>query len=101
MGIIQFVKVSIEYNQMMDQAQRLEDAADQCSEAAAKIRSKTADMLDNWQGDAATAMFQKLVDILKESNAIQQELRTAAAQLRRKAEAIKSVDDSAASSLGK
>ncbi len=97
MGLINFVEINIEYSEMISQAKKLDDAADCCSIAASKISAQTAEMLNNWKGEAAEAMFLKLVEMLKETNSIQSELRSAASRLRNKAEALKSVDDSAAS----
>lgn len=92
MGIVQFIQINVEYNEMIAQAKRLEDAADECSEAASRISAKTADMLEHWKGETAEATFLKLVEMLKETNFIQQELREAAAKLRRQAEQFKAVD---------
>jgi len=85
-------KTKTDYQQMITQARRLEDAADICEGAASTLSRKTADLLRNWQGQAAEAMNAKLADMLNENNAIARELREKAAWLRRRVREIQEAD---------
>ena len=99
MGIIGSVQISIDYAQLMAQAKRLEEAADTCDEGTVRLRSRINDISGYWKGEAADAMYLKLVELYKQNIALQQELRDAAAQVRHTAESIKQKDDSAAASI--
>lgn len=100
MGILKnAVKISIEYDQLITQAMRLEKAADTCGEGGSRLLRQLNELLSHWQGEAAEAMFLKLTELYKGSIALQRELQEKATQLRQIAEAIKWADDSTAAEI--
>lgn len=99
MGIINSIRISIDYDNLMAQARRLEQAADTCGEGSSRLLAQLNEMGTYWQGEAADAMDGKLTELYKGNIRIQKELREEAARIRRIAESIKSVDDGMAAEI--
>lgn len=99
MNIKKSIQISIDYEKLKTQANRLEKAADTCGEGSAKLLKQINEMLSYWQGEAAEAMFLKLTELYRGNIFIQQELREKAAQLRQIADTIMWADESAAAEM--
>lgn len=99
MGIVDSIRINIDYSRLMKQATQLERAADTCGEGSSRLLSRLDDMRSYWQGEAADAMFLKLTELYRGNIKIQQDLRNEAARVRRIAESIKQVDDSIAAEI--
>jgi len=85
-----------DYDKVMELVTKLETAANHLSEANEKIVAASADMTvaeDNWRGASADKMFEASVALLKENNAILDDLKLTIFKLKVKAEEIKNADD--------
>lgn len=99
MSIKKSIQISIDYDNLKTQANRLEKAADTCGEGSAKLQKQINEMLSYWQGESAEAMFLKLTELYRGNIFIQQELREKAAKLRQIADTIMWADESTAAEI--
>ena len=91
--------ISIDYENCMEQARRLDQFAEDCEREARSAQSTSGDIADRWKGNAGVAMSEKYKIWGNEQLAIADEMHSVAAQIRSTAESIKQADEEAAARI--
>ncbi len=91
--------ISLDYADALLQVSRLENAADQCDDAAKAVKSAYSEVCNSWEGAAAEVFKQKLKEWERENSDIEDELYTIAKRIKKVAQSIKEADERAAASF--
>ena len=93
------VTISIDYDNCMEQARRLDQFADECDRQAESAVNTSGDIADRWKGNSGIAMSEKYKTWSSDQRAIAEEMHAVAAEIRNTAQAIKDADEAAAARI--
>ena len=91
--------ISIDYYNTIRQANKLDNAAEQCEDAERAANKAYAEICENWGGEAAEAFKAKLEEWKRENNRLKEECRELARTIKKIAKEIKEADEAAANAI--
>lgn len=94
--MLEEIMISIDYANAIRQANKLNEIADECSEIINSLKTITDKLKDYWDGEAANAFIEKLIESQKQNAKIKSEINDTAQLIKNVANAIKRADEEAA-----
>lgn len=91
--------ISIDYLDAIRQANKLNNAAEQCEDAQRAANKVYTEVCENWSGEAADAFKAKIEEWKKENNRVMEECRDIAQLIKMVAKKIKEADEAAARTM--
>ena len=91
--------ISIDYFDAIRQANKLNNAAEQCEDAERAANKVYAEVCENWSGEAADAFKAKIEEWKKENKRVMEECRDIAQLIKMVAKQIKEADEAAARAM--
>ena len=88
--------ISIDYSNAIRQANKLNEAANECNEIIRSLKTISDSLKGFWDGEAANAFIEKLSESQKENARIKSEINDTALLIKNVANAIKRADEEAA-----
>lgn len=85
--------IELNYDLAISQAGKLENTANECKEMVSVVKRQILELKNDWSGEAAVAMLEKLEQWNLETERLSTQLQNQAVQIRKKAAALKAVDD--------
>lgn len=83
----------LNYELALSQAKQLDSASTECTEAVNEVNRQIALIQENWTGEAATAMVDKLSAWVKETTTMAETLTTLAKRVKQKADLLIAIDE--------
>lgn len=88
--------IRLDYDAVIQQAVRLEQAASQCETQIQEMNKLKERLAQAWAGDSGEAMQQKCLEWIAEQKKVLEKMNQTAAQIRRTAETIRAQDQALA-----
>ena len=85
--------IKLNYEMALSQARQLNNAASGCKEKVAYVQKQIEQIQQNWTGEAAEAMIEKLRTWIKETSQTAETLDKLAVRVKKKADYLKAVDE--------